>query len=522
LNILMLEDNPADARLIRELLKDVGGARYQVEQADRLAMGLDRIKTNSIDIVLLDLGLKDSQGIETLLSLSRLARKLPVIVMTGLDDEMTAVRALQQGAQDYLIKGQVEGPTLWRSLRYAVERKRVQCQNELSLKVLEILNKPGEQVEIVREILLMIKEYSGVGAAGMRLRDGHDYPYYVADGFVPGHIETENYLCARDENGGPVMNSRGKAVLTGLCGMVVSGHFDHDRPFFTPAGSFWTNCMTDLRGVIPQGDHLKRRRETCRAEGYESMALIPLRAEKGNIGLLHLCDQGRGQFTTEFIEFIEGVAHSIGAILAKKRAENELKVSYTSLQKSMRSTINTVAKMVEMRDAYTSGHQRRVAGLARAIALEMKLDDDQVEHVWMAATIHDVGKMLVPVDILSRPGKLTALEWEIIKTHPQRGYEILKDMEFPFPVAKAILQHHERLDGSGYPNGLKGPEIMLAARIIAVADVVEAMASHRPYRPALTLELALAEVTGYSGILYDTEIVNACRMLFLERGYQLE
>ena len=196
----MLEDNPADARLIQELLRDVGSARYSFEQADGLSQGIERIKANSIDVVLLDLGLRESQGIETLQYLSTFVKKLPVIVMTGLDDEITAVRALQQGAQDYLIKGQVEGATLWRSLRYAVERKRVQQQNELSLKVLEALNKPGGQREIVREILMLIKDYSGVSAAGMRLKEGGDYPYYETSGFVPGHVEAENYLsCQRRE-----------------------------------------------------------------------------------------------------------------------------------------------------------------------------------------------------------------------------------------------------------------------------------------------------------------------------------
>jgi response regulator RpfG family c-di-GMP phosphodiesterase len=522
MNILMLEDNPGDARLIQELLRTVEGARCHFEQADRLAHGIERLKTNSIDIVLLDLGLKDSQGIDTLQSLSTYAAKLPVIVMTGLDDEITAVMALQQGAQDYLIKGQVEGATLWRCLRYAIERKRSQRQNELSLKILETLNKPGDQRDIVREILLLIKDFSGVAAAGMRIKQGDDYPYYEAEGFVPGHIEAENYLCERDENGKTVLNSRKKPVLGGLCGRVIYSRFDPERPFFTRAGSFWTNNMSDLWTSLPEKDRPSRARNRCSMEGYESVALIPLKAEGGNIGLLHLCDQNRGQFTADFIEFIEGVGHSIASILARKAAEHDLKVSYGLLQNSLRKTIDTIARIVEMRDPYTSGHQIRVASLSRAIAVEMKLDDGLVEQVWMAATVHDVGKMLIPADLLCRPGNLTSLEWQMIKTHPQSGYDILEQIEFPFPIAKVILQHHERLDGSGYPNGLRGNEILTAARIIAVADVVEAMASHRPYRSALGLELALDEITNYSGTLYDPNVVTACRTLFLEKGYQLE
>jgi putative nucleotidyltransferase with HDIG domain len=522
MNILMLEDNPADARLIQELLKDVGGAHYHFEQADRIAGGIQRLKSNSIDIVLLDLGLKDSQGLETLQYLSTHVSKVPIIVMTGLDDEVTAVRAMQQGAQDYLIKGQVEGATLWRSLRYAVERKRVQRQNELSLKVLETLNKPGEQREIVREILLLIKEFSGVEAAGMRLKEGNDYPYYESEGFVPGHVLTENYLCVRNDNGDPVLNSAGKPALAGICGKVIYGRFTPGRPCFTRAGSFWTNDIFELQTSHTGNHRPTYARNTCELEGYQSVALIPLKAEQGNIGLLQLCDKNRGHFTTDFIEFIEGVAQSIAAILARKKAEADLETSYISLQKSLRSTIDTVAKMVEMRDPYTSGHQHRVASLAKTIAAEMNLDESEVDHIWMAATIHDVGKMQVPVDILSRPGKLTTPEWEIIKAHPQNGYEILKEMKLPCTVAQTILQHHERLNGSGYPNALKQHEILLAAKILAVADVVEAMASHRPYRPSRGLDKALEEITINSGILYDPDIVKVCRSLFLEKGYTLE
>lgn len=522
MNILMLEDNPADARLIQELLKTVEGARCNFEQADRLAQGIKRLETNSIDVVLLDLGLKDSHGIGTLKALSTFAHKLPIIVMTGMDNEITAVKALQHGAQDYLIKGQVEGATLWRCLRYAVERKRTQLQNELSLKILEILNKPGEQREIVRKILLLIKDFSGVAAVGIRLKQGDDYPYYETEGFVAGHVEAESYLCKKDASGKAILNSHGLPILSGLCGQVIYGRFAPDLPFFTKLGSFWTNSMPDLRESISHKQHTVLTCTRCKLEGYESIALIPLRAGNDNIGLLHLCDQNRSYFTAEFIEFIESVGQSIGTVLARQRAELELKISYSLLQNSLSKTIDSIAGIVEMRDPYTSGHQRRVASLARAIAMEMKLDDGVVDLVWMAATLHDVGKILVPVDILSRPGKLTSLEWQFIKIHPQSGYDILKEIEFPFPVAKVILQHHERLDGSGYPYSLKDGEILPAAKIIAVADVVEAMASHRPYRPALKLELALDEITNYSGTLYDPEVVKACRTLFLDKGYQLE
>ncbi|MCX5993656.1 MAG: PAS domain S-box protein [Chloroflexi bacterium] len=201
-------------------------------------------------------------------------------------------------------------------------------------------------------------------------------------------------------------------------------------------------------------------------------------------------------------------------ITGQRKAEDEREASFKTLQKTLHDIINTMSKIVEMRDPYTSGHQGRVAELSGAIAREMKLDDSRIEHLMMAASIHDVGKMYVPADILSKPGKLSDIEWAMIKSHVEGSYEILKDLEFSQPIALMALQHHERLDGSGYPNGLKGEEILLEAKILAVADVVEAMSSHRPYRPALGAGRAFEEISNGKGKLYDPEVVDACLELF--------
>jgi PAS domain S-box-containing protein len=209
-------------------------------------------------------------------------------------------------------------------------------------------------------------------------------------------------------------------------------------------------------------------------------------------------------------------------ITGQQEAEYEREAAFNTLQKTLHDVINTMSKIVEMRDPYTSGHQGRVAGLAGAIAREMKMDDSRVEHLMMAASIHDVGKMYVPADILSKPGRLSEIEWEMIKTHVQGSYEILKDLEFSQPIALMALQHHERLDGSGYPSRLKGSEMLIEAKILAVADVVEAMSSHRPYRPALGIDKALEEISGNKGRLYDPDVVGICVKLFKEQGFQFE
>lgn len=209
-------------------------------------------------------------------------------------------------------------------------------------------------------------------------------------------------------------------------------------------------------------------------------------------------------------------------ITEKKAAETKLQKTLESLRKAVGTTIQVLITLLEARDPYTAGHQSRAADLARAIASEMGLNDDTIEGIRMAATIHDIGKVSVPAELLSKPTKLTNLEFSIIKGHSQSGYDMLKNVESPWPLADIVLQHHERMDGTGYPQKLKGEDIILEARILAVADVVEAIGSHRPYRPSLGIEAALEEIEKNKGTLYDEAVVEACLRLFREKGYQLK
>jgi PAS domain S-box-containing protein/putative nucleotidyltransferase with HDIG domain len=209
-------------------------------------------------------------------------------------------------------------------------------------------------------------------------------------------------------------------------------------------------------------------------------------------------------------------------VTERKRAEAEVQDSLVKLREALGGIIEVVALTVETKDPYTAGHQRRVADLARAIAQEMGLSSEQVGGIRMAGVIHDIGKISIPSEILTKPGKISDLELTLIRNHPQIGYDILKTIEFPWPIARIILQHHERMDGSGYPAGLSGDDILMESRILAVADVVEAMASHRPYRPALGVGEALKEITRHRGTLYDPGVVDACLRLFREKGFEFE
>jgi putative two-component system response regulator len=187
----------------------------------------------------------------------------------------------------------------------------------------------------------------------------------------------------------------------------------------------------------------------------------------------------------------------------------------------LEQTVATLARAIEMRDPYTDGHQKRVAHLAVAIAEDLGLPETTIRGIRLAALIHDIGKINIPLEILSRPGKLNPLEFELIKNHSSTGYEVIGDIDFPWPIGKIVLEHHEKWNGSGYPNGLKGEEILLEARIVCVADVVEAMASHRPYRAGLGIDAAVAEIKTHSGALFDPIVVDACLRVVEQKGDML-
>jgi len=217
-----------------------------------------------------------------------------------------------------------------------------------------------------------------------------------------------------------------------------------------------------------------------------------------------------------------GIIGMFADITERKKTEEQLKESFKKLQKTIEVSISAISLITEARDAYTAGHQRRVAKLAVALAKEMGFPKDKIEGIKIAALIHDVGKINLPAEILSKPGKLSEVEFNLIKNHSQIGYDILKKVDFLWPIAEIVFQHHEKINGSGYPRGLKGDEILLEAKIICVADVVEAMSSHRPYRPALGIGKALEEISQNKGILYDPEVVDVCLKLFKEKGFKFE
>jgi PAS domain S-box-containing protein/putative nucleotidyltransferase with HDIG domain len=256
--------------------------------------------------------------------------------------------------------------------------------------------------------------------------------------------------------------------------------------------------------------------------GARSMISLPLFLDERVEGVLVLFAPEKSFFDEEEIRLLSELAGDISHALDYLAKSQQIGQYEAKMRSGLEATIQAIAAALESRDPYTAGHQRRVADLAAAIAREMGLPEDKVEGIHFGALIHDLGKIQIPAELLAKPVKLTKLEFELIKTHPQAGYDIVKGIEFPWPVAEMVHQHHERLDGTGYPQGLKGEAIALEARILAVADVVEAMASHRPYRPGLGVEVALKEIQDKRGKWFSPDAVDACLRLFREKAYVLD
>ena len=271
-------------------------------------------------------------------------------------------------------------------------------------------------------------------------------------------------------------------------------------------------------------------REYCTNNFRESAwrQSAPIKRSGNVYGHIDVCyleerpDIDEGPFMKEERLLIDSLSERLGRLVERNLMEEDLKKSFNQLQKALIGTVQAMATVVESRDPYTAGHQRQVARIAYAIAFEMKLPIHQVKAIQMAAIIHDLGKIAVPAEILTKPTKLKEAELKIIQEHPLSGYEIIKDIEFPWPIARIVLEHHEKIDGTGYPNGLVGVDILLESRIITVADVIEAMASHRPYRPSLGIDAALKEIERGKGTQYDKAAVEACLSLFGKKAFKLE
>ena len=329
INVLVIEDNPADARLIREGLAELNQPAFRILHAERLAEGLEKLQTEPVSVVLLDLALPDSHGIESLKRVRSAAEKLPVIVLTGFDDEALGLAAMRHGAQDYLVKGQVDNKPLFRSLLFAMERKRTERLQQLSHEILGILNEPLAFQEMMGSVVAAIEREALCDALGVRIKSGNGFPYLAQKG-----LRSEDMICL-DETGQPCLEC--------ACGQVLRGKTDSGSPLITIGGSVWTNHASELIELRADQDVGKPRSESCIYNQFNSVALIPIRNNQEIIGLLQLCDRKTNQFTLEIVRLFEGICVNIGSALMRIMAEDALKSSQERYHALMEQSFEALA-----------------------------------------------------------------------------------------------------------------------------------------------------------------------------------
>lgn len=318
------------------------------------------------------------------------------------------------------------------------------------------------------------------------------------------------------EEGGGIRLAVWSARTLAHCTIESETHYALDR------AGIWADCVRQGRPVVHNELNAEQYRRGL-PEGHSPLTrhlAVPVLENGVPVMVLGVGNKVE-PYGDEDIDRVRLLGESAWGLLRRKAHEQREARHVAFLEANMLATIDVINTIVEMRDPYTAGHEQRVAGLARAIAAEMGLDEHTQERIELAALVHDVGKLAIPAELLGKPGRLTPMEMEIAKTHSRQGYEILRKSHFSWPLADIVLQHHERFNGSGYPDGLRGEEILLEARIIGVADVVEAMTSRRPQRPARTIDAALAEIEAGAGTLYDPGIAAVCLTLFREKGFIL-
>lgn len=458
--ILIVDDERSIRFTLTEFLKRDG---HEVESAEDVASALTVLRGGAWDVLVTDIVMPGVSGVDLLRQVRQLVPEMQVIVMTGEPTVETASEAVRAGANDYLVKP-ISKSAIQRAVGNAVKIKSLSDEK----RRLEALNRQYQQG---------LEQLVETRTKTLKARDGLLQSLFAAAPVGIGIMEDHRLTVANDELCRMLGYSTGE--LTGQPCTVLFADAGECRKIGEAAGKFAEGGVLSIE---------TRWRTKAGAPREIFLRCAPIQLERG----------GRAVTLTAL------------DITERKDAEHQIEEGARKLQEMMDGSIRAISAALEMRDPYTAGHERRVADLAYAIGVELGLPAHQNEGIRIAGYLHDIGKIAVPTEILNKPGRLNPYELGIIKSHPQVGYDILVQISFVWPVAQATMQHHERLDGSGYPGGIKDDLIIPEARILAVADVVEAMSSHRPYRPALGRDAALAEVRQKRGTLYDAQAVDAC------------
>ena len=585
LRILLIDDNPDDRLLaIRELRREFPDLQAeQISEAKGFAQALE---AGDFDLVITDYQLRWTDGVAVLRASKARCPDCPVIMFTATGNEEIAVQAMKNSLADYILKSPKHFIRLPAAVRLALkqaeditERRRAEeslrdsesrfrqffenepafCYivspegtvldvNRAALKALgyekeELIGQPlraiyapeslskmkqvfakWQQTGALKDVEMLVVTKEGdrltvlLSASAVRDEAGKLLHSISVQQDITERVRAEeatklayaelDQIFNTSADGMRVVDSEFNVLRANETFSTLSGLRQDEvvgiKCYEVFSGPSCHTADCPLNRILGGEEHVEYDIEKQRNDGTRIPCIVtatPFRAPDGKL---------------------IGMVEDFKDITDRKRREEELRRSHDKLRRALDQTVGALAAAVEARDPYTAGHQRRVANLASAVAREMGLSDDQIDAIHVFGLIHDIGKIQVPASILSKPSRLTEPEMKMVRTHSQAGYDILGTVDFPWPVCEIVLQHHERMDGSGYPQGLSGEEILLEARILAVADVVEAMASHRPYRPALGIDKALEEIRQNRGILYDPGVVDACLKLHTEKGFQFE
>jgi PAS domain S-box-containing protein/putative nucleotidyltransferase with HDIG domain len=580
LRVLIVDDSEDDAQLIIRKLRS-GDYDPKWERVDTSESMKSALEQQEWDIILCDYKMPRFSASAAMKFVKEKNIDIPFIIVSGAIGEDAAVSAMKTGAHDYVMKDNLAKlvVTINRSIREAnIRRDKINTEEMLkksrenfrhslddSPLGVRIVTAAGELIYANREMLNIYgydsleelimtpreKRYTPESYAEYQIRKekrrhGEYFPsnYEISiirkDGSIRNlevfrkkvlwngetqfqalynditkRKQAENYLRDSEERYRLVVENAHESIMITQKFKIV---FANKAAAENTGYSIKTLKSGDIAKFIHPDDiemvsdyHLRR----LKGEEVPSIYSFKIICRDGTVKWVEL------NATLIQWEKKPAILNFLKDITEHKLLDEERTESYKRTRETLDATVNSIAMIVETRDPYTTGHQLRVSHLARDIATEMGLSTDQKEFIATASIIHDIGKLSIPSEILSKPTKLTELEFELIKTHSQSGYNILKDINFPWPVATVILQHHERMNGSGYPQNLKGEDILLESRIVAVADVVEAISSHRPYRPTLGINFALDEISRNRGILYDASVVDACLKLFKNKNYTL-
>lgn len=577
LRVLIVDDSDDDAKLMIRQLRNGGYDPNwkRVETAETMKAALE---SQQWDVILCDYKMPRFNSPAALKVLQDIKIDIPFIIVSGAIGEDTAVAAMKSGAHDFLMKDKLAKlvVAIEREIREAKIRQEKKTADEMLKKSEEnfrhsldnsplgirIVSADGKTLYANQEVLKIygfdsIEEFSTIPHKKRytpdcyaehkkreeRRKRGEIIPYYELsiirkDGEIRylevfrkqvlwnGELlfqalysditerkQAENNLLESKERYRIVVENAHEAIIITRDTNVVFANNAAAEQIGYSKETLTSGAFTNF--IHPEDRNLVTEYSTKRLRGEEVPSIYSFRI------ITHDGKIKWAELNATVIEWNKKPAtlNFLNDITERKMLEEERIESYSRIKKTLQATVQSIALLVETKDPYTAGHQQRVAQLAVAIAKEMGLTSDQQDFIYTASIIHDLGKVSVPSELLSKPTKLTEVEFNLIKTHSPSGYNILKDIDFPWPVADAVLQHHERMNGSGYPNHLQGDSILLEARILAVADVVEAISSHRPYRPSLGINFALDEISKNKGTLYDDNAVDACLKLFLEKNF---